>query len=201
MEDSEKESLIAKERIEGHRNSLNGDPDDDENVAVICGNQPNPNEPLASSEIETIDEDRENPSLQTSGNCSAAQFHGATSKTSKAIWIVGATIAILAPPCIVSFLDRVSDNSEKEMYVAIVLIVSHLFGALPVAILGKIRPKGERIECFNRRGISFLKMKLISMYFFGTCYFLHCGLYIWKHILEHVNRELGIICNDCYPRI
>lgn len=25
---------------------------------------------LASSEIETIDEDRENPSLQTSGNCS-----------------------------------------------------------------------------------------------------------------------------------
>lgn len=102
--------------------------------------------------------------------------------------------AILAPPCIVSFLDRVSDNSEKEMYVAIILIVSHLFGALPVAILGKIRPKGERIECFNRRGISFLKMKLISMYFFGTCYFLHCGLYIWKHILEHVNRELGIIC-------
>lgn len=102
--------------------------------------------------------------------------------------------AILAPPCIVSFLDRVSDNSEKEMYVAIVLIVSHLFGALPVAILGKIRPKGERIECFNPRGISFLKMKLISMYFFGTCYFLHCGLYIWKHILEHVNRELGIIC-------
>lgn len=80
------------------------------------------------------------------------------------------------------------------MYVAIVLIVSHLLGALPVAILGKIRPIGERIECFNRRGISFLKMKLISMYFFGTCYFLHCGLYIWKNILEHVNRELGIIC-------
>lgn len=80
------------------------------------------------------------------------------------------------------------------MYVAIVLIVSHVLGALPVAILGKIRPKGERIECFNRRGISFLKMKLISMYFFGTCYFLHCGLYIWKHILEHVNRELSIIC-------
>lgn len=51
--------------------------------------------------------------------------------------------AILAPPCIVSFLDRVSDNSEKEMYVAIVLIVSHLFGALPVAILGKFARKGN----------------------------------------------------------
>lgn len=37
MEDSENESLIAKERIEGHRNSLNCDPDGDENVAVICG--------------------------------------------------------------------------------------------------------------------------------------------------------------------
>lgn len=80
------------------------------------------------------------------------------------------------------------------MYVAIVLIVSHLFGALPVAILGKIRPKGEQIECFKRRGISLLKIKLISMYFFGTCYFLHCGLYIWKHSLEHENKELGIIC-------
>lgn len=81
------------------------------------------------------------------------------------------------------------------MYIAIVLIVSHLLGALPVAILGKIRPKGERIKCLNnRRGISFLKMKLISMYFFGTCYFLHCGLYIWKHSLEHENKELGIIC-------
>lgn len=111
--------------------------------------------------------------------------------------------AILAPPCIVSFLDRVSDNSEKEMYVAIVLIVSHLFGALPVAILGKIRPKGERIECFNRRGISFLKMKLISMYFFWNVLFsslwvIHmethfraCEQRTWYHML----------CNDCYPRI
>lgn len=35
-------------KILGHRNSLNGDPDDDENVAVICGNQPNPNEPLGN---------------------------------------------------------------------------------------------------------------------------------------------------------
>lgn len=102
--------------------------------------------------------------------------------------------AIVAPPSIVIFLDRVSDDSEKEMYVAIVLIVSHLLGALPVSMLGKIRPKDEWIECFNRRGISFLKMKLISMYFFGTFYFLHCGLYIWKHSLEHVNKELGIIC-------
>lgn len=74
------------------------------------------------------------------------------------------------------------------------LIVSHFLGVLPVAILGKIRPKDEWIECFDRRGISFLKLKLISMYFFGTCYFLHCGLYIWKHCLEHENKELGIIC-------
>lgn len=74
------------------------------------------------------------------------------------------------------------------------LIVSHFLGVLPVAILGKIRPKDEWIECFDRRGISFLKLKLISMYFFGTCYFLHCGLYIWKHSLEHENKELGIIC-------
>lgn len=194
MEDNDNESLIPKRRLQGYRKSVNCYPDGDEIVAEICGNQPNPNEPFASSENETIDEDRGNPSLQTRGNCSATQFTGVTSKASIATWIVGATIAIFAPPIIVNSLDRVSDDSEKEMYVAIVLIVSHLFGALPVAILGKIRPKGERIECFNRRGISFLKMKLISMYFFGTCYFLHCGLYIWKHILEHVNRELGIIC-------
>lgn len=80
------------------------------------------------------------------------------------------------------------------MYIERVLIVSHFLGVLPVAILGKIRPKDEWIECFDRRGISFLKLKLISMYFFGTCYFLHCGLYIWKHSLEHENKELGIIC-------
>lgn len=80
------------------------------------------------------------------------------------------------------------------MYIAIVLIVSHFLGGLSVAILGKIRPKVEWIECFDRRGISFLKLKLISMFFFGTCYFLHCGLYIWKHSLEDENKELGIIC-------
>lgn len=103
--------------------------------------------------------------------------------------------AISAPPCIVNFLDRVPNDSEKEMYIAIVLMVSHLLGTLPITTLWIVRPTGERIECFNRRGISFLKMKLISLYFFGTCYFLHCGLYIWKHGLENVNE---IFCIFCY---
>lgn len=103
--------------------------------------------------------------------------------------------AISVAPCIVYFLDRVpNDDSEKEMYITIVLMVSHLLGTLPIAILWIVRPTGERIECFNRRGISFLKMKLISLYFFGTCYFLHCGLYIWKHGLENVNEILCIFC-------
>lgn len=35
-------------KIVGNRNNVNCDPDGDENVAEICGNQPNPNEPLGN---------------------------------------------------------------------------------------------------------------------------------------------------------
>lgn len=35
-------------KIVDHRNSVNCDPDDDENVAEICGSQPNSNKPLGN---------------------------------------------------------------------------------------------------------------------------------------------------------
>lgn len=44
-------------------------------------------------------------------------------------------------------------------------------------------------DCSYQQGITFLKLKLISMYTFGACYFLHCVLYIWKHIVQSKGQK------------
>lgn len=70
MKNNDNEPLIPEQRHQGYRNSVNFDPNADEIVDEIYGNQRNPNEPFASGEIATNDQERGNPSLQNSGNCS-----------------------------------------------------------------------------------------------------------------------------------
>lgn len=167
MEDSENESLIAKERIEGHWNSLNCDPDGDENVAEICGSQPNPNKPLASSEIETIDEDRENPSLQTSGNCS-----GSTLLIVLGVLLPAIVVSIMA----VNWAQLISPECKNKNMGQIVLIISVSIGLVSIIVLLCLRQRNFKSELSEHKtSITFLKIKLISLYIFGLGHMFHCG--------------------------
>ncbi|XP_061185786.1 uncharacterized protein LOC133193886 [Saccostrea echinata] len=48
----------------------------------------------------------------------------------------------------------------------------------------------------NKIKITFLDIKLYSMYAFGLCYFFHCGLYIWKHFgSDCPNKWFGFVYN------
>lgn len=90
--------------------------------------------------------------------------------------------AIATPLAIVVIRNElVSNETEKELYAVIILLVVHFLGALTVAILG-IYFVYSGLECVNCKEARFLKIKLISAYMFGTCYSLYCGLYIWKQI-------------------
>lgn len=77
------------------------------------------------------------------------------------------------------------------MCVEIILIICHLSATVLIALLKYFHKNVS--DCYNQQGITFLKLKLISMYTFGACYFLHCVLYIWKHVVQsNGQKAIGV---------
>lgn len=94
-------------------------------------------------------------------------------------------IALAIPFSIVFLCNQlVMDEAKKELYAVIILLIVHFCGTLAVLILVRIRfsKRDIRLECVYRKEDSFFKIKLISVYIFGTCYSLFCGLCFWKQI-------------------
>lgn len=82
-----------------------------------------------------------------------------------------------------------------KLCVLVSLLVSHLLGILLLFIIFKTfktQEPDKRNDSFIRPIDMFLKMKLISLIVFGSCYLIHCGLHIWKHVLENVNELVQI---------
>lgn len=91
---------------------------------------------------------------------------------------------------VVNWAQLISPECENENMVLIVLLISISIGLISVVgllILRQINFKLEPSE--NKTSITFLKIKLISMYIFGLGYIFHCGLYTWKHFSYDICPE------------
>lgn len=111
-------------------------------------------------------------------------------------------LAVVVSIMVVNWAKLIYKKCYSDRMVLSVLITFNVIGVIFVAILSYLRAKhsgfGNRK---NRRKLTFLKIKLFSMYIFGICYLFHCGLYLWKHFSFlsidecYVNSVLGLLYN------
>lgn len=81
---------------------------------------------------------------------------------------------------------------EKEN-VALTIPILHIAGIISVFSLMVVRAKNEwNKDCIAGQEKTFLRIKLISLFIFGVCYLLHCGLYVWKYFVTSQNKSLGL---------
>lgn len=73
------------------------------------------------------------------------------------------------------------------------MIFCHIAGSVATSILGGICfVYGDTQEDNDNRKNTFLKLKLLSMYILGACYFLHCFFNLLKYFSNTQNKYLGI---------
>lgn len=112
-------------------------------------------------------------------------------------------LAILLSIMVVNWAQLIRKSYLSEYMVLIVLIIVNGSGFLCVWILGFCRLSSVSSENDNTEQqnndikITFMEIKLFSMYFFGSCYLYHCGLYAWMHscFILSENHTLGFIFN------
>lgn len=93
----------------------------------------------------------------------------------------------------VNWTRLISDKCESEGIVLVVLLIFILFGVGCVWLLLALRICCNRSLVIHTTKISFLTIKLISMYIFGLGFLFHCGLYIWKHATPNKCEKLSIL--------
>lgn len=87
----------------------------------------------------------------------------------------------------------IMDFAEKEHLLLTILISLHIAGILFVFGLGFVRFRNEwNKECIDGQEKTFLRIKIISLFIFGVCYLLHCGLYAWKYFVSGQNKSIGL---------
>lgn len=108
-------------------------------------------------------------------------------------------LAILLSIMVVNWAKLMRKKYVSENMVLLALIVVNGSGFLCVWILGfcRLSENGHTIRQDTNIKITFIKIKLFSMYFFGSCYLFHCGLYAWMHSCFNFseNHTLGLIFN------
>lgn len=97
--------------------------------------------------------------------------------------------AICFTPCVVSACNC---SSEMKLCVLFSLCVSHSLGIVLVLVIIKTSEKQEPDKGIKGSTV-LMKMKLISLFIFGSCYLIHCGLHIWKNLLENVNIPISFL--------
>lgn len=104
--------------------------------------------------------------------------------------------AVVVSIMAVNWAELIFMKCESEQMVLVILIIFSSTGFICTALLLFLR--GKKYNIFSEtKGITFLKIKLISLYVFGIGYMFHCGLYVWKHSLKTDCKHdtLGIIYN------
>lgn len=82
---------------------------------------------------------------------------------------------------------------EKENVALTILMSLHIAGTISVFSLIIVRAKNEwNKDCIAGQEKTFLRIKLISLFIFGVCYLLHCGLYVWKYSVSGLNKSMGL---------
>lgn len=98
---------------------------------------------------------------------------------------------------VVNWAELIFKKCESETMVLVILLFFSFIGLLSTAFLLWFRRKKYENLSETKR-ITFLKIKLISLYVFGIGYLFHCALYAWKHSIKSNdcgNDKLGIIYN------
>lgn len=107
--------------------------------------------------------------------------------------------AIVVSIMAVNWAQLISPECENENMVQIVLMISISIGLISVVVLLFLRQRNSRSELpEHKTSITFLKIKLISLYIFGLGYMFHCGLYTWKNFSNDIcpeNSDLSIAFN------
>lgn len=111
------------------------------------------------------------------------------------IYSIFFTVIPASPIAVYTLCELGRSETEREMFVLILLLAIRIVGTVLVIIFGKIcfNNGDEDIVTLNRKKQSLLKIKFIVVYIFGACHFLHCGLNIWKHIFLADNKVIGLI--------
>lgn len=88
---------------------------------------------------------------------------------------------------------EIMDFAEKENLALSILIFLHIAGILSVfsLIVVRFRKKWNK-GCIDGQEKTFLRIKIISLFIFGVCYLLHCGLYAWKYFVSGQNKSIGL---------
>lgn len=88
---------------------------------------------------------------------------------------------------------EIMDFAVKENLALSILIFLHIAGILSVFSLGVVRFRNKwNKECIDGQEKTFLRIKIISLFTFGVCYLLHCGLYAWKYFVSGQNKSIGL---------
>lgn len=102
-------------------------------------------------------------------------------------------ILLLLIALTVTFCKLNSDAAETETTALWIMIFCHIAGSVATSILGGICfVYGDTQEDNDNRKNTFLKLKLLSMYILGACYFLHCFFNLLKYFSNTQNKYLGI---------
>lgn len=90
------------------------------------------------------------------------------------------------PFLIIGFFVLDEPNTKNELKFVITLGVFHLLGIFSVVSLGgsHLKNSDKEIVISTCKSHFFLKVKLISVYVFGACYLLYCGLNIWECVFQ-----------------
>lgn len=104
---------------------------------------------------------------------------------------------------VVNWAQLIRKSYDSECMVLMVLISVNVSGILCVCFLGRCRLSSVSSEDDSIMSsdidikVTFIKIKLFSMYFFGSCYLYHCGLYVWMHSCFVLSEKhaLGVIFN------
>lgn len=111
------------------------------------------------------------------------------------VLLQGIVVSIMA----VNWAQLISPECENENMVQIVLMISISIGLISVVVLLFLRRRNSKSELSEHKtSITFLKIKLISLYIFGLGYTFHCGLYTWKNFSYDIcpeNSDLSIAFN------
>lgn len=107
--------------------------------------------------------------------------------------------AIVVSIMAVNWAQLISPECENKNIGQIVLIISVSIGLVSIIVLLCLRQRNFKSELSEHKtSITFLKIKLISLYIFGLGYMFHCGLYTWKNFSYDIcpeNSNLSIVFN------
>lgn len=98
--------------------------------------------------------------------------------------------AIVVSIMAVNWAQLISPECENKKMGQIFLIISVSIGLVSIIVLLCLRQRNFKSKLSEHKtNITFLKIKLISLFIFGLGYMFHCVLYTWKNFAYDICPE------------